>query len=89
MFIGRRTKLAALAAEFSAARASLAIIFGRRRIGKSTLIREAIKGKPHVFYQATRITSAMNLEAFKAEISRTLEADELLKGITDWAAILH
>lgn len=89
MFIGRHTELAALRSEFSAARASLAIVFGRRRIGKSTLIREAVKGRPHVFYQATRVTASLNLAAFKAEVARTLEADDLLKGIADWAGALH
>jgi AAA+ ATPase superfamily predicted ATPase len=89
MFIGRHTELAALRSEFSAARASLAIVYGRRRIGKSTLIREAAHGRPHVFYQATRVTSSLNLEAFKAEIARTLEADGLLEGIADWTGVLH
>lgn len=88
MFIGRHTELAALRSEFSAARASLAIVFGRRRIGKSTLIREAVKGRPHVFYQATRVTSSLNLAAFKTEIARTLEADDVLHGIADWAGVL-
>lgn len=89
MFIGRHTELESLRAELSAARASLAIVFGRRRVGKSTLIRQAVMGRPHVFYQATRVTASLNLEAFKAEIARTLEADGLLQGIADWAGVLH
>jgi uncharacterized protein len=70
-----------LGAEFASSRASLAIVYGRRRVGKSNLIREAIKDRPHIFYQATRVTSSLNLEAFKAEIARALGADELLTGI--------
>ena len=64
-------------------------MYGRRRVGKSTLIREAIKDRPHIFYQATRVTSSLNLEAFKTEVARALGSDELLTGITDWLAVLH
>jgi len=89
MFIGRQNELALLRGELGSPRPSLAVIYGRRRVGKSTLIREAIKDEAHVFYQATRITSSLSLEAFKVEISRTLGSDELLAGITDWLAVLH
>ncbi len=89
MFIGRRNELALLREELTSPRPSLAVIYGRRRVGKSTLIREAIKHEPHVFYQATRVTSSLSLEAFKLEISRTLGSDELLAGIADWLAVLH
>jgi AAA+ ATPase superfamily predicted ATPase len=37
----------------------LAIVY-HRRIGKSTLIRNAIKHRAHVFYQAVRVTSSLN-----------------------------
>src|SRR5215472_16121879 len=89
MFIGRRNELTLLHEELRSPRTSLAVIYGRRRVGKSTLIREAIKNEAHVFYQATRVTSSLNLEAFKLEIARSLGTDELLTGITDWLAILH
>ena len=43
-----------------------------------TLIREAIKDRTHIFYQATRVTSSLNLESFKAEVAHGLGADDLL-----------
>jgi AAA+ ATPase superfamily predicted ATPase len=89
LFIGRRAELASLGEELKSAKASLAIVYGRRRIGKSTLIREAIKDRAHVFYQATRVTSSLNLESFKAEIAHGLGADDLLTGLADWLAVLH
>ena len=89
MFLGRRNELETLGAELTATRASLAIVYGRRRVGKSTLIREAVKSRPHLLYQATRVTSSLNLEAFKLEIARTLGPDDLLAGIGDWLAVLH
>jgi AAA+ ATPase superfamily predicted ATPase len=62
---------------------------GRRRVGKSTLIRETIRKRSHILYQATRVTSSVNLEGFKTEISRVLGSDELLTGIADWLGMLH
>ncbi len=89
MFIGRHHELETLRQELTSSRASLVIVYGRRRVGKSTLIREAAKDQLHIFYQATRVTSSLNLEAFKAEIARTLGPDELLAGIGDWLSALH
>ena len=66
MFVGRRKEIALLRAVLAVPRASLAIIYGRRRVGKSTLIREAVEKRPRVLYQATRVTSSLNLEAFRA-----------------------
>jgi uncharacterized protein len=89
MFIGRKRELASLAEEFDAPSPSLIVVYGRRRVGKSELIREALRGRPHVIYQATRVTSSLNLEAFKAEIARVLGDDAVLAGLADWLGILH
>lgn len=88
MFIGRAQELSRLRKEFAANRPSLLVVYGRRRIGKSTLLREAAKERPHVLYQATRVTAALNLEALKAEIARSLGADDLLSGLGDWLGVL-
>src|ERR1700745_3638803 len=89
MFIGRRHEIEMLGVALSSPGATLAIVYGRRRMGKSTLIREAARKHPHVLYQATRVTSSLNLEAFKLEITRVLGPDDLLAGITDWLAVLN
>ena len=88
MFIGRTQEISRLTREFSLARPSLLVVYGRRRIGKSVLLREAAKDRPHVLYQATRVTPALNLDGFKAEIARSLGADPLLNGLGDWLSVL-
>jgi uncharacterized protein len=88
MFVGRAQELTRLRKEFSLARPSLVVVYGRRRIGKSALLKEAAKDRPHVLYQATRVTSTLNLEGFKAEIARSLGADPLLDGLGDWLGVL-
>jgi uncharacterized protein len=52
-FIGREQDLAVLEREFEARRASLIILYGRRRIGKSTLIQRASQDRSAVYLQAT------------------------------------
>lgn len=88
MFVGRAQEISRLRAEFSANRASLLVVYGRRRVGKSALLKEAAKDRPHVIYQATRLTAAMNLEALKGEIARALGGDDILNGLSDWLGIM-
>jgi AAA+ ATPase superfamily predicted ATPase len=88
MFIGRGPELEQLCRELDAPRASLMVVYGRRRIGKSALIRQATMGRPHVAYQAARLTPSLNLEAFKTEIARALGTDDLLAAIGDWLGVL-
>lgn len=40
----------------------LFIVYGRRGIGKSTLLAEAVRGMRHIFYKATRETLPLQLE---------------------------
>nr|WP_294504589.1 ATP-binding protein [uncultured Rhodopila sp.] len=88
MFVGRAQELSRLRKEFATNRPSLLVVYGRRRIGKSTLLREAAKDVPHVLYQATRVTAALNLEALKSEIARSLGGNDLLNGLGDWLSVL-
>jgi uncharacterized protein len=88
-FIGRRQDLAVLEREFEAQRASLIILYGRRRIGKSTLIQQASLDRSAVYFQATLVDDTLNLAAFKGEISRVLGGDPVLDGISDWLGVLH
>lgn len=88
-FIGRKQDLAVLEREFDARRASLIILYGRRRIGKSTLIQQASLNRQAIYFQATLVDDSLNLAAFKEEISRSLGGDPVLDGISDWLGILH
>lgn len=70
MFVGRKRELQGLTAEFDTPRPSLLVVYGRRRVGKSELLREATRDRPHVLYQAVRLAPSLNLEGLKAEIAR-------------------
>src|SRR4051794_28961422 len=87
MFVGRERELAALENEFSRPGPSLLVMFGRRRVGKSTLVQKALDGRRRVYYQATRIADADSQALFKAAVAQILGPDPLLDAITGWEGI--
>ncbi|PWB80930.1 MAG: ATP-binding protein, partial [Methylocystaceae bacterium] len=88
-FVGRRRELALIEAELAKSKMSLIIAYGRRRVGKSRLLREATKDRTRVLYQATRVTSGLNLESFKREIAGSLGGSPVLEGLSDWEPVFH
>jgi AAA+ ATPase superfamily predicted ATPase len=87
MFVGRGRELAALADEFGRPGPALVVMYGRRRVGKSTLLQKSVEGRRHVYYQATRITDADSQVLFKAAIAQALGSDPLLSGVSGWEGI--
>lgn len=88
-FVGRTRELTFLAKEFDKPNASLVVAFGRRRIGKSRLLRQAASGRSEVYFQATRVSTVLNLEQFKAEVARALGPSPVLSAIDGWEGVLH
>ena len=53
----------------------MAVIYGRRRIGKSTLIKEFIKDKKAIYYITTKISTERNVELLSKEIFQILSPE--------------
>lgn len=68
MFIGRERELASLKDFYDKDGIGMTVIYGRRRIGKSTLIAEFIKDKKAIFYTATKVGKNRNLELFSRQV---------------------
>jgi len=66
MFVNRKKELRVLTERLRSRRAELIILYGRRRVGKTELIRSFLKGKRHIYYMADRRTEAEQLEIFSA-----------------------
>lgn len=59
-----------------------AIIYGRRRVGKTALIRKAVENTPHLFYQAVKLPAALIYKELAMEIggqtgNRALQSGEI------------
>ena len=76
MFIGRRKELDAMQSLYDKDGFGMMVIYGRRRIGKSTLINEFIKNKNAIFYTATKVGKNRNLELFSKQV-----VDLLMPGV--------
>ncbi len=68
MFIGRERELASLKELYEKDGIGMTVIYGRRRIGKSTLITEFVKDKKTIFYTATKVGKNRNLELFSKQV---------------------
>jgi AAA+ ATPase superfamily predicted ATPase len=53
-FINRESELAQLEGQFACNSGSLVVLYGRRRLGKTCLLRQFASGKPHCYFMADR-----------------------------------
>ena len=53
MFIGRERELAFLRDCYASPKSELVVVYGRRRIGKTELLKQFSQGKQAVFYACT------------------------------------
>lgn len=71
MFIGREKELSHLNEFYEKDGIGMTVIYGRRRIGKSTLIAEFVKDKKTIFYTAAKVGKERNLELFSEQVTQT------------------
>lgn len=69
MFVGRERELALLEQCYDSDKLECAVVYGRRRVGKTTLIAEFVKDKPHVMFAALDNSLENNLRAFSSAIA--------------------
>ena len=67
-FIDRESEMKTLKKEYSAKDSSLVIVYGRRRVGKTTLLTEFIREKQALYFLATQESEVLNLAAFKDKV---------------------
>jgi uncharacterized protein len=86
-FIGRTQELNLLTAEYNRPRPSLIVLYGRRRVGKSTLILESLRTREFTYYQASRMTDSDNLNLLKQSLENAFGTSPLLQSLQDWNGI--
>lgn len=68
MFIGRERELHDLNELYQQDKFQLYVLYGRRRVGKTTLLNEFCKDKDAIFYSAEQSNNKLNLEKFSAQV---------------------
>ena len=71
-FIGRKDELQKLNSLYQTNGFQMAVVYGRRRIGKSTLLAEFIKDKKAIYYMATKVGTERNVELLSEEVLHVL-----------------
>ncbi|RLF60080.1 MAG: ATP-binding protein [Thermoplasmata archaeon] len=79
-FINRDNELNLLTEEWNKEQAQFIVIYGRRRIGKTSLITEFTKNKKGVFYIAEDVNKKVQIHDFKEKIANYFQ-DDLLKNL--------
>lgn len=66
MFVGRKRELDKLNTLYQSDSFEFVVFYGRRRVGKTTLLREFMKGKAGIYYMAVEGTRKENLRGLSA-----------------------
>jgi AAA+ ATPase superfamily predicted ATPase len=87
-FVGRENELALLEERYRSEHFEFCVMYGRRRVGKTTLINEFCKDKPTIFFSALQTSRGENLEFLSAVIMSFFENGKGLSGtvFTNFAA---
>src|ERR1035437_6883425 len=88
MFIGRKDELGFLTTRYNKNDGQLIVIYGRRRIGKTELLREFCKDIPHVFYSCKECTDDEQLASFSARILKNSPVSKYTNKFSDWEQAL-
>lgn len=77
-FVDRKKELDFLNSEYKKTESSFVILYGRRRIGKTALIKEFGKDKDMIYFLSTEESEKQNIKEFKNLVAENLK-NELIK----------
>lgn len=86
-FIGRGKELSELNQLYSQDKFHLFVLYGRRRVGKTTLLNEFCKDKDTIFYSAEQSNNKLNLEKFSS-IVFNYYGEKNLEAFSSWSKAL-
>ena len=84
MFVGRKEELESLERAYSRGGFQMAVIYGRRRVGKTSLIDEFVKDKRALYFTAQQKTTKQNLELFSKTVYETFSLPASLPAFDSW-----
>ena len=84
MFVGRDKELETLEKLYKKGGFELLVLYGRRRIGKTTLLSQFIQDKPAIFFSSQESNDKMNLEVFSGLLYHFFEQSPGLPAFENW-----
>ena len=89
MFVGRQDELKKLQEMYETDQFQMAVFYGRRRVGKTTLINEFCKGKKAVYFVGIESTEKENLENFSRAVWQTMVPGMNMGGFQNFRDLFH
>ena len=88
-FIGRKAELEKLNAEYERD-GGFVVIYGRRRVGKTTLIKEFLKKKTSFYFLATEELESQSMKRLAGVVARTTKNSFMQNAVfADWLALFQ
>ena len=91
MFIGRKAEIESLERAYAQSTYQCCMIYGRRRVGKTRLITEFLKGKKHIFLVSTKDTEEELLRLFSESVLKQcpLEGNSYVDSFGTWENLFN
>jgi AAA+ ATPase superfamily predicted ATPase len=86
MLLNRQRELAYLDSRYTRPGAEFAVLYGRRRVGKTTLVYEWCQSKPHLYFFAARLPDQALLHEFSRHLAAALNQPDRV--FPDWDSAL-
>lgn len=80
MFLAREKELDSLEKMYSKDKFQMAVVYGRRRIGKTSLLNKFVEDKNHIYFPAEEVNDQLNLQKFSKILGEKL-------GISNFPAV--
>lgn len=84
MFVARDKELATLQKLYDQKKFQMVVMYGRRRVGKTTLISKFMEDKPGIFYTAQEANDFINLSEFSKKIYRFFGLPATTGSFSNW-----
>ena len=88
MFVGRDSELSKLESLYEQGSFQMVVVYGRRRVGKTTLINEFCRGKKTLSFTALEQSDADNLADFNRAIANFFGLPVSIGGFSTWSDAL-
>ncbi|MDZ7292934.1 MAG: ATP-binding protein [candidate division KSB1 bacterium] len=88
MFFNRQSELQRLHERYAGKEAQLLIMYGRRRVGKTELLKEFVRDKPHIYFLADLSSEKEQLQEFTERIRLFSQDPSLVENpFANWRAL--
>ena len=86
-FVDREKELAIMEERYKSGKAELLPIYGRRRVGKTELIKHFVKNKPHFYFLAKKKGLADEMERFRTRASQNFNV--FMPEVNSWEGVFE